>query len=198
MNTNIFVLFQGGTSGVFATEGSKVLGDVNCDGVMDITDATDVQLYVAQTAIAMSKVEAEEWDMSLEVADVNRDGVVDITDATWIQLMIAKATQEEPTTSPSEPVATPTEPATEPATEATPTEPATEPATEATPTEPATEPATEATPTEPATEPATEPVVATVYTVMGSRSDILGFFPEADIFGTMNDAANTANETAPT
>ena len=152
--------------GVFAAEGSKVLGDVNRDGVMDITDATDVQLYVAQTAIAMSKVEAEEWDMSLEVADVNGDGIVDITDATWIQLMLANPV--EPTTSPSEPVATPTEPA--------------------------TEPATEATPTEPATEPATEPVVATVYTVMGSRSDILGFFPEADIFGTMNDAANTAND----
>ena len=30
--------------GVFAAEGSKVLGDVNRDGVMDITDATDVQL----------------------------------------------------------------------------------------------------------------------------------------------------------
>lgn len=57
------------------------LGDVNRDGVVDINDATYVQMYAAE----LIALDAEQ----LVLGDVNRDGVVDINDATYIQMYAA-------------------------------------------------------------------------------------------------------------
>lgn len=59
----------------------KVLGDVNMDGKLDITDATYMQLYLAGAVL--------EENFDLSVADPNEDGTVNILDVTEIQLMIA-------------------------------------------------------------------------------------------------------------
>lgn len=55
------------------------IGDVNRDGVVNIRDATIVQLYLAAT----TKFDAEQ----LKLADANKDGIVDIRDASEIQMM---------------------------------------------------------------------------------------------------------------
>ncbi|MBR1482799.1 MAG: leucine-rich repeat protein, partial [Ruminococcus sp.] len=60
---------------------TSILGDVNGDGKIDITDATLIQLHVAQSRL----LEGEDF----AVADVNGDNKVDITDATLIQLHTA-------------------------------------------------------------------------------------------------------------
>lgn len=58
-----------------------LLGDVNGDKTVDVTDVTYLQLYVA---------EQYEFSPAQEAAgDVNVDGIVDITDSTLVQLMIA-------------------------------------------------------------------------------------------------------------
>ena len=56
-------------------------GDVNLDGVVDVTDTTLVQKYLASTA--------ELTSLQIEIADVNGDGTVSVADATAIQKMIA-------------------------------------------------------------------------------------------------------------
>lgn len=53
------------------------LGDVNGDGVVNITDATEIQKY------AVSRINFSE--AQLEVADFDQDGVVNVSDATKIQ-----------------------------------------------------------------------------------------------------------------
>jgi hypothetical protein len=59
-----------------------VLGDVNMDGKIDITDAT---------AIAKHLVMARELiDPQLESADVSGDGFVDVRDITLIQQFLAE------------------------------------------------------------------------------------------------------------
>jgi hypothetical protein len=55
---------------------TSILGDVNGDGKIDITDATLIQLHVAQSKL----LEGEDF----AVADVNGDNKVDITDAKCI------------------------------------------------------------------------------------------------------------------
>ena len=57
-----------------------LIGDVNLDGVVDITDATKVQQYVAEL-VELGKKE-------FKAADMNGDGKVDVTDATEIQRAI--------------------------------------------------------------------------------------------------------------
>lgn len=59
----------------------KVLGDVNTDGKLDITDATCLQLHLAGVVF--------EENFDLSVADINEDGAVNILDVTEMQLMIA-------------------------------------------------------------------------------------------------------------
>lgn len=54
-----------------------ITGDVNGDGVVDVTDATLVQQYSA-ALIGFN-------DRQSQAADVNFDGVIDVTDATLIQ-----------------------------------------------------------------------------------------------------------------
>lgn len=58
-----------------------LMGDVNLDGVVDITDATKVQQYVAELIELGTK--------EFKAADMNGDGTIDITDATEIQRAIA-------------------------------------------------------------------------------------------------------------
>lgn len=54
-----------------------IIGDVNCDGKIDILDAAMIQKY------AVEKVNLN--DYQLYVGDVNDDGIVDVLDATMIQ-----------------------------------------------------------------------------------------------------------------
>lgn len=65
-----------------AQEGAFMLGDVNSDGKVDITDATYVQMAVAKII---------ELNASQTLAaDTNADGKVDVTGATYIQMYVAK------------------------------------------------------------------------------------------------------------
>lgn len=64
------------------TPSEKLLGDVNKDGKLSITDATDVQKYaVGNIYFTPSK---------LSCGDVNGDGVINVLDATEIQKNIVK------------------------------------------------------------------------------------------------------------
>lgn len=60
----------------------KLVGDVNNDGVVDVNDATYVQMYAADMI--------EFSDEQKLAGDVNRDGVVDVNDATYIQMYAAE------------------------------------------------------------------------------------------------------------
>ena len=122
-----------GSVSAFAAEGepeTQVLkGDVNKDGVVDVVDATLIQLYAVEDPKTLAKFESGEY--SAEAADFDGSGYIDITDATLVQI---KA--NEPTT--TAPVETTAEPTTEPA-EPTTVEPTTEPVE--TTAEPTTAPA---------------------------------------------------------
>ena len=59
-----------------------LLGDVNNDGRIDITDATLVQMIAAEVIIP---TEAQK-----KAGDVNKDGTVDISDVTLIQMYAAE------------------------------------------------------------------------------------------------------------
>lgn len=64
------------------TPSEKLLGDVNKDGKLSVTDATDVQKYaVGNIYFTPSKVSC---------GDVNGDGTINVIDATEIQKMIVK------------------------------------------------------------------------------------------------------------
>ena len=63
-------------------EPDAVLGDVNGDGEIDITDATAIQKYLAE----LIELNSEQKN----AADTNGDGEVDITDVTQIQKYIAE------------------------------------------------------------------------------------------------------------
>jgi hypothetical protein len=64
-----------------STKPSRLLGDVNLDGYINIFDATEIQCHIAE----IKPLTAEQ----LEVADVNFDGYVNVFDATRIQLLVA-------------------------------------------------------------------------------------------------------------
>ena len=59
-----------------------IIGDVNGDDRVDITDATYVQMYIAKMI--------GESDFNLNAADTNGDNKVDITDVTYIQMYVAQ------------------------------------------------------------------------------------------------------------
>ena len=59
----------------------NTLGDVNYDGSVNITDATDIMKYSAMLL--------DETQINLEYADVNGDGKVNVLDATAIQKILA-------------------------------------------------------------------------------------------------------------
>ena len=112
-----------GTVNAFAAEGDpqpQVLkGDVNKDGVVDVEDATLIQLYAVDDPKTLAKFESGEY--SAEAADVDGSGAIDITDATLVQIIATEPTTTAPveTTSPVEPTTEPEEttvaPTTEPA-----------------------------------------------------------------------------------
>ena len=60
--------------------GGGILGDLDGDGVLTISDATQLQSYIAG-------IKSEEPDMS--IADVNGDGSISITDVSKLQMIIA-------------------------------------------------------------------------------------------------------------
>ena len=59
-----------------------LLGDVNNDGKIDVTDATLVQMIAAEILVPT--------DTQKLSGDVNKDGKIDITDATLIQMFAAE------------------------------------------------------------------------------------------------------------
>lgn len=71
-----------------AHEETFIYGDVDHNGRVDITDATLVQMHIANMlsgSHAFTVIEKE-------IADVNDDGDIDITDATYIQMVAAEMT----------------------------------------------------------------------------------------------------------
>ncbi len=60
---------------------TKLIGDVNDDGIVNIFDATEIQRYNAQYR------DFDNWEM--EIADVNFDGIINVFDATEIQRYVA-------------------------------------------------------------------------------------------------------------
>ena len=67
-------------------ESQDIIGDVNCDGVVDVLDAANVQKYAAEKLAFTGKQK--------ELGDVNGDGVVDILDAAEIQKFAAEKITE--------------------------------------------------------------------------------------------------------
>ena len=59
-----------------------VLGDVDINGLINISDVTAIQLYLAESEPLN--------DVQLIAADVNQDGIIDIADATHLQLFLAE------------------------------------------------------------------------------------------------------------
>ena len=64
----------------FVAIDKMLLGDVNGDGFVNITDATLIQKYCAKLV--------GESDINLDVVDVNNDGEINISDATAIQKIL--------------------------------------------------------------------------------------------------------------
>ena len=73
---------------VFASVTGRLLGDVNNDGLVDVTDATETQ----RIAAAIASPDA----LTNRVADINGDGAVNVVDATEIQKYIAGYSPEYP------------------------------------------------------------------------------------------------------
>ena len=70
--------------------GNYLFGDVNFDGIVDIEDATLVQLHSAASEDSKLRLKG----LALFLADVNNDGLVDVTDATYIQLYATDSTKD--------------------------------------------------------------------------------------------------------
>ena len=118
--------------------GNYIYGDVNCDGIVDITDATLVQLHI------VGKEKLQLKGIHAFLADVDNSGGIDITDATFIQLYSNNSHRELKKTGMPfvVPEPAPTQPTTQKPTQPTtqkPTQPATQPTTQKT-TQPATQP----------------------------------------------------------
>ena len=73
---------QNGRVNISSGESDILIGDVNADGKINITDATMIQKAVAELI--------ELTDEQKKAADTNADGKVDITDATMIQKYVAE------------------------------------------------------------------------------------------------------------
>ena len=58
------------------------INDVNTDGTIDISDATQIQKY-------LTKIDSPTYVQN-KLADCNGDGAIDVRDATYIQKTIAK------------------------------------------------------------------------------------------------------------
>lgn len=70
---------------------SRLCGDVNNDGIISVTDATNVQKFVAHLTDTNGKqfIDVNDAD-DMYAADVNNDGIINVVDATLIQKYIVK------------------------------------------------------------------------------------------------------------
>ena len=78
---------------VFASAQSFKYGDANCDGKLNIKDATTIQRHAAM----IIKLD----ETALRLADVNADGKVNVKDATMVQKFLAKLIASFPADIPS-------------------------------------------------------------------------------------------------
>lgn len=60
----------------------RLENDLNNDGIVDVRDATALQLYIANSGT----LDAE----GVKMADINKDGIIDVRDVTALQLIIAQ------------------------------------------------------------------------------------------------------------
>ena len=77
---------ENSTIGDTPVEPEFILGDVNGDKVVDIMDATAIQMHSAKLELLTEE--------QLKAADTTKDGAVDVTDATTIQMLVAKLITE--------------------------------------------------------------------------------------------------------
>lgn len=68
---------------------SNLVGDANGDGVLDIRDATCIQLYLVGKDTSLC-------DNFSKIADTNDDGEVSIRDATLIQMKLVRLINDFP------------------------------------------------------------------------------------------------------
>lgn len=101
----------------FAAE-AVILGDVDGDGEVAVTDASCIQRTLARLSVSV--------DISEQAADIDSNGVVEVIDVTYIQRFLAKI--DTPYLI-NEAIGSPSEAVTEPPTEA-PTQPSTLPPTD--------------------------------------------------------------------
>lgn len=66
----------------FGDSGDILMGDVNLDGVVDITDATCIQKHCAQSEILSAKAQL--------AADLDGDGFITVNDATELQRLLVR------------------------------------------------------------------------------------------------------------
>lgn len=81
-----YKLFTASCVMTIAEKQSVIIGDVDLDGVIDIKDATLIQLYAAHM-ITLDEIQ-------LIAADVNFDDNIDVTDTTFIQMYCANMSVE--------------------------------------------------------------------------------------------------------
>jgi hypothetical protein len=60
----------------------RIENDLNNDGILDVRDATALQLYIAESAT----LDIE----GVKMADINKDGIIDVRDVTALQQIIAQ------------------------------------------------------------------------------------------------------------
>lgn len=60
----------------------RIENDLNNDGILDVRDATALQLYIAESAT----LDIE----GVKMADINKDGIIDVRDVTSLQQIIAQ------------------------------------------------------------------------------------------------------------
>ena len=87
---------------VSAVTESRLIGDVNNDGVISVADATDIQKYLANI------IDLD--DEALICADTDGNGVVSISDATTTQKYLAEIIEDFPANQPDPTEPDPTEP----------------------------------------------------------------------------------------
>ena len=65
-----------------STSNPRIENDLNNDGILDVRDATALQLYIAESAT----LDIE----GVKMADINKDGIIDVRDVTSLQQIIAQ------------------------------------------------------------------------------------------------------------
>lgn len=81
-NTDMFAYFGNNKFG----NSDLVIGDVNRDGIINVSDVTLIQKYLSK--------DVELDDTQIELADINHDGLVTILDVTMIQCCLSSVTSK--------------------------------------------------------------------------------------------------------